>query len=143
MLYEYDPLIEVNVMRPVVDELVVPLNVVDHDVPLITETLLETSFTTYKNPLVESKDILHGLLPTETDLRHVLVVPLITETLLEHSLVAYTKPLVQSVTVGSHPISISFDSSNRYVYVVNMKSRSFSVINVEKPVGLYIFLDAP
>ena len=33
MLYEYDPLIEVNVMRPVVDELVVPLNVVDHDVP--------------------------------------------------------------------------------------------------------------
>ena len=33
MLYEYDPLIEVNAMMSVVDELVVPLNVVDHNVP--------------------------------------------------------------------------------------------------------------
>ena len=38
-------------------------------------------------------------------------------------------PLIASISVGSEPVGVAYDSSNRYVYVANENSSSVSVIN--------------
>ena len=79
-------------------------------VALITETLLEPEFVTYKYPLFESKDIPLGSIPTDIVFTIVFVEPLITETLLETEFVTYKYPLFESkdIPLGSIPTDIVF-----------------------------------
>ena len=40
-----------------------------------------------------------------------------------------TNTVIDTITVGSGPVGVSFDSSNGYIYVTNEASNNVSVIN--------------